>query len=337
VAWTAGANATGYEIDYENGAGGWNVLVANTPSSPYTDSLGAAAHLNTVVSYRVVSLRTGTVWTSTSTTATADCGIGPVTDLAATNSCINDVITWTTPFNNTGTYKVEYSANAGAWTSLGNIAASTSGSLSYINSASLTPTLTKGTTYSYRITPNSGAGSVSNTTATLTWDGFYVSSVALASASPGTLASGDTATVDFSKTVSETGASINDNDITVSPKKTLYLADATTTVNNGFGSVLEGGNVFTNTGNVSAVLSGTHVWNSFGGWAGAQWVWTSTGATSAGGALSDSATLSGVTWTPGAGSAQCDPTPATLPASTLAKVNLTAPVTGATATYTGRW
>jgi len=240
VAWTAGANATGYEVDYQNGSSGWNMLVANTPSSPYVDASGSAVHLNTPVTYRVTSLKSGTTWTTTSATSAAvNCGIGPVTDLTATNQCINDVIEWTTPYNVTGTYKVEYSMNAAAYVSLGNIAATVNGANSYINSATLTPTLTKGTTYAYRITPNSGAGSLSNIPATITWDGFYVNSVAIANTGVlGTLAAGDTITVDFSKTVSETGVNINDNDMTIRPnvsRKKLFLANAGVTTNNGAG------------------------------------------------------------------------------------------------------
>lgn len=332
LTWTAATNATSYSIEYQNDSttGSWTTLNSSVTALTYTDT-NAGTHLNSTVYYRITPQNAN--WTGSSSVVNVQCGIGRVLDLALTNQCTNNVLTWTTPYNNTGTYRVEYSTNGGgAWTSLGNVAASTTGTMSYINQAA--PVLTRGTTYIYRVTPNSGAGSVSAASNSISWDNFHVDSVTLGT-NGGTLTNNDTVQIDFSKSVVTSGVA-NAAKMTVSPKTVMYLGNAGITLNNGIGSITTG-NIWSNTGNKDTTLNGTPVWSSIGSWTTARLTWTSDGSSSQGGTLSQSGTVASGTWADGAGQAQCDPTPSTLPAGTIAKVNLVAPPAGVTTTLSGRF
>lgn len=338
LSWPGVSDATSYRVEYRNQLdpvsrvlnSGWTVL---TTTSSESTSDTSNTHLNMSVTYRVTAL-VGSAWESAQVeSAAVNCGIGPVVDLEVSNSCTNNVLTWTKPYNTSNAYKVEYQLNGSAtWTSLGNnVAATVVGTKSYINSAALTPTLTKGTTYRYRVTPTSGTGSISNVTAVQAWDNFHVESVTLANgATLGTLASGDSVVVNFSKPVEMNGGSVNN--MAVSGRRNLFIANTGTTVNNGIGRVTHGSNIFAN---ITSNLGGTGTWSTNGAVADARLTWVSNG-TSSGGTLTQSGSLGG-TFTAGTTVARCDPNPPSLPAATLPMVNLSAGPTGGATTISGRW
>ncbi|MBC7593508.1 MAG: hypothetical protein H7288_06160 [Kineosporiaceae bacterium] len=329
LTWTAATNATAYMVEYQNNstAGVWTTLTASTALLTYTDS-NAGTHLNATVYYRITPLRTPGVWTGTPTTMSVQCGIGPVLDLAVTNQCTDMVLTFTTPYNNTATYKLEYSTNGGGlWTSLGNIAQTgTSNGYTYFNRVA--PVATYGTNYIWRVTPNSGAGSLSNTSGTLAWDNFHLNSITNSNGSAlGTLDTADTTVASFSRKVFEAGGVMIDNNITIGVgRRAMYLANGGVTTNNGLGLFTNSANIFTN---ITSTAVGASAWDV----AGTTYTWTENSATT----MTQSAALTAGSFTASTNT-QCDPTPPVLAAGTIAKVALSAAPTGAPAvTFGGRW
>ncbi len=119
--------------------------------------------------------------------------------------------------------------------------------MTYFNLAA--PVATYNTTYIYRVTPNSGAGSISNVSNSISWNNFHLRSITNANngGTVGMLDGNDTTVAVFSKKVFEAGGVISDNNLTIEGRTNMYLANTGSSTNNGLGRFSNRADTFANT------------------------------------------------------------------------------------------
>ncbi|MBC7645475.1 MAG: hypothetical protein H7123_10120 [Thermoleophilia bacterium] len=299
VSWTAVTGATAYRVEGRTGNGGWTVLTASTGSLTYNDATG---YMNRSVFHRVTALISGTTWESTPAISTElTCGIGEVVDLAISNPCSKEAMTWSAPVG-ANNYDVAYSTTGGApWTPLVTDQAT-------VNYSDIVQHV--GANVTYQLTPGNGATNGTAVTMLQTaWNDFSVSNVTFANS--GTVATrnaGDTITVTFSKPALTpiSGTNLNLTSV-VTTRRIIYLAaSSNTAATTQIGLITEGTNTFVN---ATIINTGTTTLSADG----LTWTWTSLAGT----ANSMSQALTG-TWSVGtqANFAKCAVDSTTLRATT---------------------
>jgi hypothetical protein len=272
VSWTAATNANDYLVEIKTANGAYSTVNSGTGNvTSWIDTTNRSTANNTFT-YRVTPLRSGTSWTGTPTTANIVCGIGEVSDLAATNGCGASpvTLTWTAAGGTATMYDIWRSVNGAAFASAAtNIAATTWNDT----------TRTAGQSVRYYIVPNNAGGTNgqnSNTTTALTV-GFVITSMTITNnGTANSVNAGDTISVTFSKASNgTTPAGTNSTSVyirTNTATRGVYLANASGTAA-GTGIILKvfGANIV----GTNAAFTGTTAWSS----GNTVWSWTSTNVT----------------------------------------------------------
>lgn len=267
ISWTSpGGGVDDFRVEKSVDGGAWTTVSAST--GDVTSINDATGYTNQDVQYRVVAKLAGTSWESAAiTTSTLHCG---VKDLAVTNPCSSDALTWTAA-NAATTYDIEYSTTGagGPWTTL---VTDYAGGTTYTDATQHTVTAN----VTYRVRPGIGAGSngsYSNTPTLTNWQNFRVTSVTANNVTTlGTIAAGDNLVVNFSKPVA-TGTVTTGTTVRARRGGTKGLDIAGAATPGQIGTVT----MTTNQFGASVTMTGTQVWS--GGDTTWTWTWTTTSTT----------------------------------------------------------
>ena len=270
VSWGAVTGATAYQIEAKTlNAASWTVLTSTATGTSYPDTTGSVTYNNRTVLHRVTALISGTTWASATSAASTGlaCGVGEVSNLAVTNPCSKDTLTWTAAAG-ANNYDVDYSTTGGApWTSLVVNQAT-------VNYSDLTQ-FAIGANVTYQVTPGNGVTNGTPVTVTQSaWSDFRANAVTFANTGTlGTRNANDTVTVVFSKPALTpiSGTNLNLTSI-VTTRKVAYLAASGAAVGSTqIGVSTDPGFQFvnatiTNTGTTTLSADGlTWTWTSVGG------------------------------------------------------------------------
>lgn len=214
LTWTAATGATSYRVERRTNGGAWSPIAPSVVPTSYTDATGFT---NATVEYQVIS-RNATNWEGLvpAVSNLLRCG---VSDLAVTNPCSSTTLAWTASAAAT-TYDVQRSINGAAYALvISDVAATT---------WTDTTQFTNGQSVAYQVRPGIGAagnGSWSNIGTITSWQDFRVLTIAATpGALSGTIGTGDTLVVTFSKPVNT--ASVTTGGTMVASKTTKSLSIA---------------------------------------------------------------------------------------------------------------
>ncbi|MCW2926531.1 MAG: hypothetical protein JWM86_499 [Thermoleophilia bacterium] len=202
LTWTAAANANSYLVEVRTANGSFATVPGGSSIgnvTTFTDTVNRSG-TNRSYTYQLTPMVSGSVWTGTSATFKIVCGIGEVSDLAATNGCTNTpvTLTWSAAGGTATQYDIWRSINGAAPLSAApNIAALTWNDTTRVVGQSVT----------YYVIPNNAGGTdgnISNTTAALDV-GFFIKSITYGNGGvAGSVDNLDTVDVRFSKTTNGT-------------------------------------------------------------------------------------------------------------------------------------